>query len=157
MNPQHTDTKPALRLSRPTTESKSCSVNNKDSSNRNPFTEPGRLMVLYSVPGRLGDVKNNRTPVLGGRLSKKELRGSSCTEAGMPGEAVPPCTERPGYLRVAVLSWGRTLLGARLIHPRFSDSGSDCSELTNKDFSSALASPNAIFLTTSLSGGDTGM
>ncbi len=131
MNSRHTDTKPALRISRPTTESKPCSVSNKDSSNGIPFTEPGSLMVLYSVPGRLGDVKDNRTPVLGRRLSKKDLRGSSSTEAGMPGEAVPPCTERPGYLRVAELSWGRTLLGARLIHPSFSDSGSDCFGLTN--------------------------
>ena len=131
MNSRHTDTKPALRLSRPTTESKPCSVSNKDSSSRNPSTELGRLIVLYSVPGRLGDVKDNRTPVLGGRHSKKELWGNSCTEADMPGEAVTPIIERPGYLRVAELSWGRPLLGARLIHPSFSDSGSDCSGLTN--------------------------
>jgi len=131
MNSRHTDAKPALWLSRPTTESKPCSVSNKDSSNGIPFTEPGSLMVLYSVPGRLGDVKDNQTPVLGGRHSKKELRENFSTEAGLPGEGVPPCTERPGYLRVAELSRGRTLLGARLIHPRFSDSGSDCSGLTN--------------------------
>lgn len=80
MNSQHTDTKPALRLSRTTTESKPCSENIRDSSNRNPFTEPVGLRFCIPSHGKLGDVKDNRTPVLGRRHSKKELRGNSLTE-----------------------------------------------------------------------------
>ena len=126
MNSQHTDTEPAKRLSQPTTESKPCSVGNKDSSNRNLNTEP--VGIRFCIPSH-----------------------------GKPGDAVTPFTEKDCYPRTTILPWRRPLLGFRLIYLTHSASGSNYSELSIKYFSPALASPNAIFLTTSLSGGDTGM
>ncbi len=81
MNSQHTDTEPAKRLSQPTTESKPCSVGNKDSSNRNLNTEPVGIRFCIPSHGKPGDAKDNRTPVLGRGHSRKELRGSSHTES----------------------------------------------------------------------------
>lgn len=76
---------PAKTLRGTTLCSKRCPVRHKNSSDNNPPPEPGGVKDLETVPGKLGDVKDNRKLVSVMKLVEKDLLNTSPTATGVLG------------------------------------------------------------------------